>query len=151
MSSILMRLLADASLRVSVVAILVAAILGVLHVHSSRVRHASWTAVLSAMLLMPLLPYCVPAIAIPLSLPRSFAPDGVALEPLVALDGGDGPARGMATEDASSPPHTRTTPVAWSSPTPAARPPAHAPFSVLAALILGTGMAGRSSSSMIGT
>jgi len=61
----LFGIILDSSLRVSLVAVIVAVILVALRVRSSGVRHAAWTAVLCAMLLMPVLPYCVPSIAIP--------------------------------------------------------------------------------------
>ena len=61
----LFGIILDSSLRVSLVAVIVAVILVTLRVRSSGVRHAAWTAVLCAMLLMPVLPYCVPSIAIP--------------------------------------------------------------------------------------
>src|SRR5436190_3032414 len=137
MSAILLRLLADASLRVSVVSLLVAAILGALRVRSSRVRHASWTAVLCAMLLMPLLPYGVPAIAIPVSLPRALAPLDAAFEPMAALDEGDAVVKGTTTGDASSPaPPARTAHVAWTSPSPSGTPSMRTAFWPLAALLL---------------
>lgn len=135
MSAILLRLLADASLRVSVVSLLVAAILGVLRVRSSRVRHASWTAVLGAMLLMPLLPYAVPAIAIPISLPRALAPSGASFEPMAARDAGV--ADDATTGDASSPASAaRTAPIAWASPIPTDTSSMRAPFWPFAALVL---------------
>jgi beta-lactamase regulating signal transducer with metallopeptidase domain len=55
----------DSSLRVSLVAVSVGIILLAVRVRSSAVRHAAWTAVTCAMILMPILPYCVPQIAIP--------------------------------------------------------------------------------------
>lgn len=67
----------DSSLRVSLVAAIVALILIIMRVRSSSVRHAAWTAVLCAMLLMPVLPYCVPSFMIPLR----FAVPGSATTP----------------------------------------------------------------------
>ena len=59
-------MLLDVSIRVSLVALSVEIILRCARVRaSSTVRHAAWTAVLGAMLLMPLLPHIVPAIPVP--------------------------------------------------------------------------------------
>jgi hypothetical protein len=68
MSGTLLSMLADTSIRVSVAAVLVAGALAALRVRASAVRHASWTAVLFTMLLMPVLPSYVPAIALPFSM-----------------------------------------------------------------------------------
>jgi hypothetical protein len=81
MSGILFRTLADATLRSSLVALLVAAILAGTRVRSAGLRHASWTAVLCAMLTMPLLAYWAPAIVISLPVPRSLASLGASLKP----------------------------------------------------------------------
>src|SRR5687767_11570222 len=71
MTDLIIRALLEASLRVSLVAGVVALMLAALRVRSSRTRHAAWTAVLVAMLLMPILPYSVARLAITLpSLPR---------------------------------------------------------------------------------
>src|SRR5436309_13397265 len=67
MSGAFLRMLADTSIRAPVAAVLVAGALAALRVRAGAVRHASWTARLFAMLLMPVLPYCVPAVAPPLS------------------------------------------------------------------------------------
>ncbi len=64
-------IIVDSSLRVTLVAALVALILLLVRVRSSAVRHAAWTAVLCAMLLMPILPYCIPAITIPVPMPSA--------------------------------------------------------------------------------
>jgi hypothetical protein len=69
MSDTVLNLLADASLRVTVLAVIVASIVIALHVRTSRVRHTLWTMVLFAMLLMPVLPWWVPAIVIPFPAP----------------------------------------------------------------------------------
>ena len=61
----LLRVLLDSSLRVALIAVAVAVILRAMRVGSSAVKHAAWTAVLWAMLLMPILPTVVPAISIP--------------------------------------------------------------------------------------
>ena len=68
MSGAFLRMLVDTSIRAPVAAVLVAGALAALRVRAGAVRHASWTAVLFAMLLMPVLPYCVPAVAPPFSL-----------------------------------------------------------------------------------
>jgi beta-lactamase regulating signal transducer with metallopeptidase domain len=63
---VLFGILLDSSIRISVVAAIVALILAMSRIRSSDCRHAAWTAVLCAMLLMPVLPYWVPSIAVPL-------------------------------------------------------------------------------------
>jgi beta-lactamase regulating signal transducer with metallopeptidase domain/tetratricopeptide (TPR) repeat protein len=68
MSTLVLDLLADASVRTLALALLVAAILSGFRVRSSVMRHAAWTAVLCAMLLMPALTYVVPAFPVPVSL-----------------------------------------------------------------------------------
>ena len=54
-------LLAEASIRATLVAAAVAIVLWVTRAESSRVRHAAWAGVLAAMLAMPVLPSLVPA------------------------------------------------------------------------------------------
>ncbi len=54
-------ILLEASLRITVVAAIVALILAILQVRASGARHAAWTLVLAAMLLMPVLPSIVPS------------------------------------------------------------------------------------------
>ena len=83
--------LAFSSVRAAFVAAAVALVLAALRVRSGGVRHAAWTAVLAAMLLMPILPRIVPAIAIPLNvwgatdaIPWAAQPDG---SPLLSPDG----------------------------------------------------------------
>ena len=61
----------EAAIRITAVAGLVGVVLLVLRVRDSGVRHAAWTAVLAAMLLMPLLPALVPAL--PVDLPTTPA------------------------------------------------------------------------------
>jgi beta-lactamase regulating signal transducer with metallopeptidase domain len=63
---VLFGILLDSSLRISVVAAIVAMMLLMSRIRSSDCRHMAWSAVLCAMLLMPVLPYCVPSIAVPL-------------------------------------------------------------------------------------
>jgi hypothetical protein len=66
----LYRTVLDSSLRVALVAAIVAIILMAFRICSSGVRHAAWTAVLCAMLLMPALPYWIPSIALPVPVPE---------------------------------------------------------------------------------
>jgi hypothetical protein len=61
-----LRVLAESSIRSVVVAALIAALLAALRIRAGGVRHAAWAAVLGAMLLLPVLPRCVPAIDVPL-------------------------------------------------------------------------------------
>jgi hypothetical protein len=79
MSDLIVRALVETSLRVLLLAGAVALILAALRVRASGARHAAWTAVLCAMLLMPVLPYPVARLAITIpSLPpaalETFAP-----------------------------------------------------------------------------
>ena len=60
-----MTFVLDISVRVVVAALAVAAVLRVMSVNTAAVRHAAWTSVLGAMLLMPLLPSVVPAVPMP--------------------------------------------------------------------------------------
>ena len=62
-------ILLDSSLRIALIAGVIALILLIIRVRDGSVRHAAWTAVLCAMLLMPVLPYCLPTIAIPVLVP----------------------------------------------------------------------------------
>jgi beta-lactamase regulating signal transducer with metallopeptidase domain len=67
-------MLANISIRALVAAALVGTALAALRVRAGAVRHASWTAVLVAMLLMPVLVRSVPAIAVPIPLAASAFP-----------------------------------------------------------------------------
>ena len=58
----MLRMLLEASIRVILVAAVIGVVLGAARVRSGAVRHAAWAAVVCAMLLMPVLPYCVPSI-----------------------------------------------------------------------------------------
>ena len=58
-------MLLDASLRICLIAAIVGLILAAMRVGSNSTRHAAWTAVLYAMLLMPVLPSLVPSISVP--------------------------------------------------------------------------------------
>ena len=65
MSETALGLLVEASLRAALVASLVAAALAALRVQAGATRHAAWTIVLVAMLLMPALSRLVPAVGVP--------------------------------------------------------------------------------------
>ncbi len=64
-SGMVLEALADASLRAALVAAFVAAVLAALRVPAGATRHAAWTVVLVAMLLMPALSRLVPAVGVP--------------------------------------------------------------------------------------
>jgi beta-lactamase regulating signal transducer with metallopeptidase domain len=92
----LYRTVLDSSLRVALVAAIVALILMAFRIRSSGVRHAAWTAVLCAMLLMPALPYWIPSIALPVPVseekvetdtvfPQTFVPPENGLRSEVAM------------------------------------------------------------------
>jgi beta-lactamase regulating signal transducer with metallopeptidase domain len=68
----------DASIRISVIAVVIAGLLAAARVRVSSVRHAAWTAVLLAMLLMPVLPSVVPSIDVPVPRSAGAEPRGVA-------------------------------------------------------------------------
>lgn len=65
MSGTALGLLVDSSVRVVLVATLVAVALAVLRVQAGASRHTAWTVVLIAMLLMPVLSRAVPPVAVP--------------------------------------------------------------------------------------
>ena len=65
MSGMVLEALVDASLRAALVAAFVAAALAALRVRAGATRHAAWTVVLVAMLLMPALSRLVPAVGVP--------------------------------------------------------------------------------------
>jgi len=76
MTPVLSSLL-DASIRISLVAVLVTALVYVFRVRSSSLRHKAWLSVLAAMLLMPWLSRVAPRIAIPMAAPGvSEVPEG---------------------------------------------------------------------------
>ncbi|HSC29654.1 MAG TPA: hypothetical protein VLD67_20425 [Vicinamibacterales bacterium] len=64
-------LVVEASVRATFVAAIVSMILMAARVRSSSVLHAAWTAVLGAMLLMPVLPRSAAAVSVPVTLPAS--------------------------------------------------------------------------------
>src|SRR5688500_8106784 len=66
MSGPVLGLLAESAVRITGAALLVGALLFVLRVRASAARHAAWTIVLGAMLLMPLLTSWLPGLAVPL-------------------------------------------------------------------------------------
>jgi len=66
----LLTALSEASVRVVLVAALVAILLRLLHVRSSRARHAAWTTVLVAMLVLPL-SFFAPRVPVPVPVPNA--------------------------------------------------------------------------------
>ena len=68
----MMAILVETSIRAALVAGVVGLVLAVLRVRAGGVRHAAWTAVLGAMLLMPVLPSWLPAI--PIAVPVVTSP-----------------------------------------------------------------------------
>ena len=68
----LIHIALEASIRAAVAASCVGAILLLARVRSGAVRHAAWTAVLCAMLLMPVLPQITPEIGVPVASPTVF-------------------------------------------------------------------------------
>ena len=85
MSAAALAVLADASLRAALVAGLVAAAVAALRVRAGAARHAAWTVVLAAMLLMPALARLVPAVDVPMpALARFVAAIGVPIMPAPA-------------------------------------------------------------------
>jgi beta-lactamase regulating signal transducer with metallopeptidase domain len=67
----LLLVLLDASLRTVVLVAGAGAVLALARARASGVRHATWTAVLCTMLLMPVLPYWIPSISIPVPVPAA--------------------------------------------------------------------------------
>ena len=68
----MMAILVEASVRAALVAGVIGLVLAVLRVRAGGVRHRAWTAVLGAMLLMPVLPSWLPAI--PIAMPVVTSP-----------------------------------------------------------------------------
>jgi beta-lactamase regulating signal transducer with metallopeptidase domain len=108
----------DSSLRVALIALVVALVLALARARSGAVRHAAWTAVLCAMLLMPVLPYCLPSIVItiptpaggsePTSAVAEIAPAIPAAENQeVSFLGPDAKAVPVAVPDPAPAPHAR--------------------------------------------
>jgi beta-lactamase regulating signal transducer with metallopeptidase domain len=69
MSGAVLALLAEASVRATLAAAIVAVALAALRVRSSSARHAAWSAVMAAMIAMPLLSRVMPPLAVPLTVP----------------------------------------------------------------------------------
>ncbi len=63
------RVLLDASIRISLVAIAVYAAIYLLRIHASSLRHKAWLGVLLTMFLMPILPRMVPRLEVGLTAP----------------------------------------------------------------------------------
>ncbi len=94
MTPVLSSLL-DASIRISLVAVLVTALVYGFRVRSSSLRHKAWLSVLAAMLLMPVLSRVAPRIAIPIAAPGvSEVSEGISpelhLDATTAAIGGSG-------------------------------------------------------------
>jgi beta-lactamase regulating signal transducer with metallopeptidase domain len=62
-----LRVLADASIRINVVALAVGIAMMLARIRSSSVRHQAWLVVLCAMLSMPILPHVTPRVGIPIA------------------------------------------------------------------------------------
>ena len=86
MTAFLIRMLAESSLRSVLAAALVAAILAALRVRTARLRHTAWTVMLCAMMLMPVLPYGVPAIGVPFPFAEHPPDDGLGKNPHPGID-----------------------------------------------------------------
>src|SRR5690348_6613564 len=92
MSTLLLDALAEASLRSAALAGLVALVLAVCRVRDATVRHAAWTVVVCAMLLMPALPRLAPvavSIRLPFDLPVQSEQDLSTQDQRVAKAGHD--------------------------------------------------------------
>jgi beta-lactamase regulating signal transducer with metallopeptidase domain len=70
----LLSALLDASMRTLLIGAGIAIIMGVFRIRSASVRHGVWTSALCAMLLMPILPYAIPPIAIEFPIPIPASP-----------------------------------------------------------------------------
>jgi beta-lactamase regulating signal transducer with metallopeptidase domain len=66
----LFRVLLDASVRISLVAIAVCGVIYLFRIQSSSLRHKAWLGMLFAMLSMPVLPRIVPALEVPVVAPE---------------------------------------------------------------------------------
>jgi beta-lactamase regulating signal transducer with metallopeptidase domain len=105
MSAFLIRVIVESSIRSALVAAAVALILSAFRLRDASLRHGAWTAVLTAMLLMPALLYVTPSIALPESLARPMRVSLPAFEPgpgPVVFLGGD--RRPLPTAEDNSPP-----------------------------------------------
>jgi len=83
-NAILYRLL-DASFRVAVLAVMVALVLAAARVRSNSVRHAAWTTVLLAMLLMPVYPHFLPSIRITFPVSVAALQDQIGIPEVASL------------------------------------------------------------------
>jgi Zn-dependent protease with chaperone function/tetratricopeptide (TPR) repeat protein len=107
------RVLLDASVRITLVAIAVCGIVYLFRVRSSSLRHKAWLGLLSAMLLMPVLPRLAPRLQIPVAGPAQPMTRFEAPPPHIA--GGAGPlAYRVQTQPAM--PGAGASPRAFSSP-----------------------------------
>jgi beta-lactamase regulating signal transducer with metallopeptidase domain len=89
MSRAFLGMLADTSIRAFAAAVLVAAALAAVRARTGVVRHAAWTAVLFAMLLMPVLTHWTPTITIPFSFSIPALPEGPIKRALEKPEGRD--------------------------------------------------------------
>src|SRR5260370_26815849 len=65
----LLQILLQSSIRATLVALIVGVLLAAAKIRSSSLRHTAWLAVLCAMLMMPFLPYVIPALPAPVPIP----------------------------------------------------------------------------------
>jgi hypothetical protein len=131
-----MTFVLDISLRMVVAALAVAAVLRVMRVNTAAVRHAAWTAVLGAMLLMPLLPSVVPAVPLPsFARNESVEPAEMPETPL--------PLPGVASDSTPSPTVSvaMTTPSESSTAGASATPPRHwLPYALVVVYLAGVSL-----------
>ena len=120
MSGMVLEALADASLRAALVAAFVAAALAALRVRAGATRHAAWTVVLVAMLLMPALSRLVPAVGVPVPPAARDVVAAVATTLVPAVGVAVPPtARDVAAAVATTPgPRTERSPSATAPPPP---------------------------------
>jgi ABC-type amino acid transport substrate-binding protein/Zn-dependent protease with chaperone function len=109
----LYRILLETSFRAAIFAAIIALILFTMRVRSSRALHAAWTTVLLVMLLMPVLPYVMPSISIPVPVPAAVLPAGInapnAAAPAAVSSGNEAayPTRLALPESSLDPGHER--------------------------------------------
>jgi hypothetical protein len=90
-AALVLDTLMEASLRAVVIATLVAMMLAAWRVKTAAVRHAAWTGVLTAMLVLPLLAGWLPTIALPVSIPDATASSSRAQAPSASVVDSMGP------------------------------------------------------------
>jgi beta-lactamase regulating signal transducer with metallopeptidase domain len=116
----LLGVLFDASLRIGLAGAGVAAALWLLRIRGSCARHAAWTAVLMAMLAMPLLPRLLPPIEVPAGVMAVTVPDWRGASDAAGRQARVGEPRAPAA--ATTPAVEGVAPPASSAPTSAAPP-----------------------------